>query len=229
MIERVVQQKKLKNGLTFWYRSPSSDLPVFSEKSYYTDFTPNKDDIIMDIGANIGDMPLKWGLFAKEIHSYEPMPDTFEILRLNTEGNNMEHCKIYECAVGHGEEDTKIWLNLDKFQAHATASSIGKRMKDSITVRRLDFEQEVKRIKPTIIKIDIEGGEREILDNVDDSVFDNCKTFFLEIHPNKWKDGDTWLEEQVSRFDKIFGNAKKLGEVIYFYRVIGSMWIFSRA
>lgn len=228
MLERVIKQKKLKNGLTFWYRSPSSDLPVFSEKSHYSDFIPNNNDIIMDVGANIGDMPLKWGLLAKEIHSYEPMPDTFEILRLNTEGNNMEHCKIYEYAVGHGEENTKIWLNLDKVQAHATASSIGKRMKDSITVHKLDFEKEVRRIKPTVIKIDIEGGEREILDNIDDSVFDSCKTFFIEIHPAKWKDGNAWLEEQVSRFDRIFGTSKKIGEVIFFYRVLGSMWMFSR-
>jgi FkbM family methyltransferase len=228
MLERLVQEKKLKNGLTFSYRVPSSDEAVFGEKSYYVSYTPKEDDIIMDIGANIGDMPLKWGLLAKEIHSYEPMPDTFEILKLNTEKNELHNCKIYEGAVGHGEGDIKIWINLDKHQAHATASSIGKRMKDSLTVRKIDFTEEVKRIQPTVIKIDIEGGEREILENVDDSVFDSCRVFLLEIHPTKWKDGMTWLDQQVERFDKLFGITEKLGEVIYFYKVSGSMWMFTR-
>lgn len=228
MLERTIQQKQLKNGLTFWYRVPSSDEPVFGETSYYTSYTPNESDVIMDIGANIGDMPLKWGPYAKEIHSYEPMPDTFEILRMNTEGNKLDNCKIYEGAVGHGEGEIKMWLNLGKQQAHATASSIGKRMKDSVDVRKIDFAEEVRRIKPTVIKIDIEGGEREILENVEDSVFDDCKVFFLEIHPTKWKDGPAWLEQQVARFERIFETTEKLGEVIYFYKVSGSMWKFSR-
>lgn len=228
MLERIVQQKNLKNGLTFWYRVPSSDEAVFAERGYYANFTPTEDDIVMDIGANVGDMPLKWGMTAKEIHSYEPIPETFEILRMNVEGNSLNNCKIYEGAVGHGEGEIKLWLNLDTMHTHAKASSIGKRMKDSVTAHRFDFAEEVKKIQPTVIKIDIEGGEREILDNVEDSAFDSCNVFLLEIHPNKWKDGSAWLEEQVTRFERIFGNAKKVDEVVWFSKITGSAWMFSR-
>ena len=228
MIQRNVETKDLKNGLTFWYRNPSSDMAVYVENGYYRYCTPDEKDVIMDIGANIGDMPLKWGLLSKEIHSYEPMPDTFEILRMNVEGNKLDHCKIYEAAVGHGAGEIEIWVNLEKNHTHATASTVAKRMRKSIKVPKMDFESEIKRIKPTILKIDIEGGEREILDNVSDSLFKSCHTFLLEIHPHMWKDGADWLNAVTERFTKVFGKGENIGEVRFFHKLTGSVWKFTR-
>ena len=226
---RTIEQKKLKNGLTLWYREPSSDLAVYSESEYFKEYTPNENDIVMDIGANIGDLPLKWGLFAKEMHSYEPMPDTFEILKMNVENNNLTNCKIYETAVGHGNEDIKIWINLDKKASHCTASTFTKKgRKHSFDVRKIDFAEEIRRIKPTVLKIDIEGGEKEILDNMEDSLFDSCNVFFLEIHPNKFKNGEEWMGSMVERLTNIFGNCKDLGQIVHFYYITGSTCMFTR-
>jgi len=228
MLNRRIEEKKLKNGLTFWYREPSSDLPVFKENDYYIRCVPTENDIIMDIGANCGDMPLKWGLLSKEIHSYEPMPDTFDILRRNVTGNNLSNCKIYEAAIGYGEEEINIWFNLEKNHTHATASTVTKRTRNSIAVKKIDFSTEVKRIQPTIIKIDIEGGEREILDNVEDSIFDLCHTFLLEIHPSMWKDGDNWLKTTTERMSRIFTTSENIGNVKFFNKITGSIWKFTK-
>jgi FkbM family methyltransferase len=228
-LERTIKEKKLKNGLTLWYREPSSDLLVYAESEYYKQFTPNDKDVIMDIGANIGDMPLKWGLFAKEIHSYEPMPDTFEILKMNVENNDLKNCKLYKTAVGHGNEDIKIWINLDKKGTHSTASTFMKKgRKHSFDVSKIDFTEEILRVRPTVLKIDIEGGEKEILDNAQDSLFEPCHTFFLEIHPNKFKNGDDWMRQTVERLTNIFGKCKNIGEITHFGTVTGSMWMFTR-
>lgn len=228
MIKRTIEKKKLPNGLTFWYREPSSDKAVYAENGYYRFCTPTDKDVVMDIGANCGDMPLKWGLLAKEIHSYEPMPDTFGILKKNVEGNKLANCSIYEAAVGHGEGEIEIWANLDKNHTHATASTVTRRMRQSIKVAKMDFTSEVKRIKPTILKIDIEGGEREILDNAPDSVFKSCHTFLLEIHPHMWKDGKDWLEAVSQRMTSVFGEGENIGKVTFFHKLTGSVWKFSR-
>lgn len=227
-MERNIETKTLKNGLTFWYRNPSSDMAVYVENGYYRYCTPDDNDVIMDIGANIGDMPLKWGTLSKEIHSYEPMSDTFEILRMNVEGNDLDHCKIYQAAVGHGSGEIEIWVNLEKNHTHATASTVAKRMRNSISVPKLDFATEIKRIKPSILKIDIEGGEREILDNADDSLFDSCHTFLLEIHPHMWKDGGDWLNAVTERMTRVFGKGENIGEVRFFHKLTGSVWKFTR-
>ena len=227
-VQRTIEQKTLKNGLTLWYREPSSDLSVYSENEYYKQFTPSKDDVIMDIGANIGDMPLKWGLHAKEIHCYEPMPDTFEILKMNVENNNLTNCKIHEVAIGHGNEVIQLWINLHKKGSHSVASTFKKGRKDCFNVNKIDFAEEIKRVRPTVLKIDIEGGEKEIIDNADDSLFESCNVFFLEIHPNKLKDGEQWMADVVARFTNLFGECKDLGQIIHFYAITGSTWMFTR-
>ncbi len=222
------QEKKLDNGLTLWYREGSSDLAVYKENEYYRNCFPGENDVIMDVGANIRDMPLKWGNRVKEIHCYEPMPDTFRILRMNIEGNRLDNCKSYEVALGHGDGEIEIWTNLKRSHAYAKSSTVSKRARTCITVKKGDFEAEALRIKPTIIKIDIEGGEREIIENTSDKVFESCHTFLLEIHPNMWKDGEEWIEAVEKRFKKIFGTSNNIGNC-WFHKVhMGSIWKFSR-
>ncbi len=226
MIEREIKNKKLPNGLTFWYREPSSDLAVYAENGYYRFCTPTTHDTVMDIGANIGDMPLKWGLLAKEIHSYEPMPDTYELLQRNVE--ELPNCFVYEAAVGHENGEIQIWANLNKNHTHATASTIPKRSRTSINVNKLDFATEIKRINPTIIKMDIEGGEREILDNLDFAILENCHTLLIEFHPSTWKDGMDWIGATIDRLHLEMGNSENIGSVTFFKKLTGSVWKFTR-
>ena len=70
-----------KTGL--FYREELKELYVLRERSQYKNLT-FKNKIFMDIGAHIGavtNLALNNGV--KKCVSYEPMPDTFEILKKN--------------------------------------------------------------------------------------------------------------------------------------------------
>ena len=63
---------------------------------------------------------------------------------------------------------------------------------------------------------------------MEDSLFDSCNVFFLEIHPNKFKNGEEWMGSMVERLTNIFGNCKDLGQIVHFYYITGSTWMFTR-
>ena len=50
-------------------------------------------DFLLDIGANIGLSACQSGDFFKEVHCYEPNPDCFQILKINTK-ISLKNCKI---------------------------------------------------------------------------------------------------------------------------------------
>ena len=227
-MERTLVSIPLKSGKTLWYRENSSDMAMWKENPY-RGFTFYPDDIIMDIGANMGDFPVRYSDGVKEIHSYEPMKDTFEVLSQNVKGNNIENCYLYNVAIAPEEGETSIFLNDEAKLAHAVASVLPIRGRTEYKVKTLSFENEVKRIKPTIIKMDIEGAEYEILKAVPDSVFADCRIFLLETHMQflKLKDGMEWNTQLGERFKKIFGSAKEF-KTYYFKTHNCSVWTFER-
>ena len=203
---RPIRSKVVRNGNTVWYRENSSDLLMYEENAYKNiQFLDT--DVVMDIGANMGDVPLRYAKSVKFIHSYEPMADTFEILNLNVTHNEFNNCQTYQCAVTRNVGEVTMWLNEKAKTAHSTASVIKRNgERSAITVPSISFEDEVKRIKPTIIKMDIEGAEIDILDSVDDSIFDGVRAFLLEVHLNaiKHEDPEEWNHKLGQRFSKIF-------------------------
>ena len=49
-----------------------------------------KNDVFVDIGANVGHFTLLAASLKCEVHAFEPLPDTFEKLKQNIQLNNLE-------------------------------------------------------------------------------------------------------------------------------------------
>jgi FkbM family methyltransferase len=227
-MERKLVSKKLKDGKVLYYRENSSDMAMWKENPY-KHFPFEKDDVILDIGANIGDIALRFSDKVKEIHSYEPMKDTFKVLTKNVTKNGIKNCVPYNVAVATTTGETTIYFNDKAKLSHASVTTVPVRGRKKIKVKTLSFADEVARVKPTIIKMDIEGGEYDILENVPDSLFDNCKLFSLEVHVRviKQEDGIKWNQKIGKRFKKIFGQAKER-KIYYFKNHECSLWEFQR-
>lgn len=81
----------------------------------------NKDDVVVDVGANIGIHTISLSRFAKEVYSFEPVPLLFAQLLLNCTMNNCYNVKLYQMGLNSTEKsmfvpsadlDTKInWGN----------------------------------------------------------------------------------------------------------------------
>jgi FkbM family methyltransferase len=226
-----MKEKKLKSGCTFYYdESLGMDYSaVFNETNIqYKHYTPKDTDIILDAGANVGDMPLNWGRICKEIHSYEPMKTTFDIMKYNVERNDLKKVNIYEAAIGHGTDPITMWINEKARHGSLCSSSITKRGRTPYTVQKLDFNSEVRRIKPNVIKMDIEGGEREILENIDKKALKCCEVFFIELHPMIFRKEPDWEARQVEILGSIFKETNHIFDSYRFKNKISSFWKFSR-
>lgn len=142
-----------------------------------------KGDTIMDVGAYIGTFTaaaLEQG--AKWAVCYEAAPKNAALLRENMEryGSRVSIC---EYAVVAGNE-LEVQLTMSGFSG-ANSVIPSPNRKKHITVPAVNFRGELARIKPTVLKMDIEGGEYPILDSLQPRDFRCVNSIFIEFHPHE--------------------------------------------
>lgn len=141
-----------------------------------------KGDTVMDCGAYIGTFTaaaLEQG--AKWAVCYEAAPKNAVLLRENMaryEGR-VSICE-YALVAGH---ELEIELTMSGFSG-ANSVIPSPNRKKSITVPAVNFRGELARIKPTVLKMDIEGGEYPILASLKPGDLRNLQSIFIEFHPH---------------------------------------------
>ncbi len=156
----------------------STQLRVFGFREpinleYYYKFI-EKDDVVLDIGANVG-------LFtvlshnAKRIICVEPLEQVIPILKKNILENNLQNkTKILNCAIG--EKGTLI-LEVDK--KLNLSRIVNKKNKNTFEVESFKLKEIVEKHNPNTLRLDVEGYEYEILYN---KIPKSIKKISLEFH-----------------------------------------------
>jgi len=121
-----------------------------------------KNSVIFDIGANIGNHSIYWAIKSntKKVYSFEPVKDTFNILKKNIEINNItEKVKIYN--IGLSNEKIKGSISFYN-PGNIGGTRIKQDLNGDLSLEKLD---NIKIVEDTIdfIKIDVEGHELEVL------------------------------------------------------------------
>ncbi len=149
------------------------------------------DTVLYDIGANIGYYSILAASHGARIYSFEPCPEMQEWLSCNIELNHLsERITVVPEAVS-GKEGTvtfyphregnfgvgKIFKSQESVNKKASAPPL------EVRTRALDgYFQEFGM--PTLIKMDIEGAEYFVINNLPESlVRDDAPTLFIEFHP----------------------------------------------
>lgn len=174
------------------------------ENHCYDNFI-KKNDIVYDIGAHVGEMALNFlNKGAAKVLAFEPSKKNFIELKKNTEGLNVEcydvafHDKQYECLTRFkdcrrdtsGDEEQHIkYVQLDNF----------------IISNNLDL--------PQFVKIDIEGMEGIIYNNIELLLTSSRPLIFTEFHvpargntSQDYKDNPHWKYPDEGGYD--FNNLK---------------------
>lgn len=116
-------------------------------------------DVFVDAGANMGTYTiLASGICGAYSYSFEPVKATFERLQANIALNNLqERVTATQCALGSNTGEIKFTSQQDTMNHVATGKET-----DIVTVpvKRLD---DVVSQTPTLIKIDVEGFETEVI------------------------------------------------------------------
>jgi FkbM family methyltransferase len=126
------------------------------------------DDIFYDIGANYGFYTLLAQEFITEgeIHAFEPNPKIFKLLRENSRLDIYKNTFLNEMALSDKTGETEFFDR--EISRHSGASSLIKHRHflkyKVIKVRTTTLDDYISNHKPpTIMKIDVEGGEPVVL------------------------------------------------------------------
>lgn len=130
-------------------------------------------ETIIDAGANQGQFALAARHFYPEahIHSFEPLPDVYARLQYNT--RKLHKITTYNCALGNTNGELAFYSNA--YSHASSALPVSGLQKDmlpqtaatqqvSVPVLRLDDLQGGIRLQaPVLLKMDVQGFEKEVL------------------------------------------------------------------
>ena len=141
-----------------YVRENTLDEYIFGEvRSAYKDLEIKKGDVVLDLGANIGAFAKQAAEKEAIVHCYEPEPNNFTLLQLNSPNTN-NHKKA---VVGKQNGNIELFINSKRNKGiHMTRPVNGR---ESIEVETVSFNSLINEIKPNKIKIDVEGAEYDFL------------------------------------------------------------------
>ena len=175
---------------------------IYYSKSFYEyDYIPyfekylvSSKSVVVDVGANIGNHTLIFSsvLNVKLVHSFEPMPDTFKILQKNTELNNLQNVVLNNLAVGSRDAYAvaSVYNPNDLGGTNVMYQDGG-----NLPVISLDNYFSDKPQLPSLIKIDVEGFELEVLKGGTQIISKAKPVIFIESHPHQYPDIKKFFED----------------------------------
>ena len=154
-----------------------------------------EDDVVYDLGANVG-VFTKWLLNKfnniKQIYAFEPTPNL--VSYLNKTFQNNPNVTIFDKAISDRNKTTifQTFLNsvsntLIDFENKNHTYSGGVEVE---CVNLEEFIIQNNLSQPTLLKVDIEGSEYDLIDSSSDEFLSNIPKIILEFHRNY--DGEVW-------------------------------------
>jgi len=147
----------------------------------------HEDDFVLDIGAHIGYYTLTMAKFVGKngkCFAFEPNPLNFSLLQKNVELNEFHNVVLENKAVSNRNGTTDLYLCEDNSGMHRIHPS--KYCKDKIQVNVIKLNEYFSvdiRKKISLIKIDAEGSELEILEGLSKILKNSQITVLLEFKP----------------------------------------------
>ena len=143
---------------------------------------------VIDIGAHTGNMSVAYSLFAGDVFSFEPNPATFEVLEKNSQLNS--NIQPFNYAVS--DEEGALEFHYSDFGfcngGFATRTDFGIGVtghKVPIDVYAINLENFLKDKKindVSLIKIDAEGHDKDILKTLTSIINNHKPTLITEIY-----------------------------------------------
>jgi FkbM family methyltransferase len=145
------------------------------------------DDVFYDIGANTGLYACFVGQVAGETIAIEPQPENYQRLQENIELNNI-NSDSFELALSDSNTTTDLYVDPRGLKPGAGRSQLDQKQQDRQTVviktkTCTSLIADYNLPAPTIVKIDVEGAEMQVLNGMEDILTQSrCHTVYCEIH-----------------------------------------------
>lgn len=179
-----------KSGLKF--RTGTEDLMVIAEQPAYEKYLQlRNDDVLLDLGANIGAFAALYAPKVRRVVCFEPEPDNYALLMDNTFGH--DNVISFQKAVMDNMAPPYIpfWINSKRNKgSHTTVETRGRQ---PIEVPTEPLSVVYHTWRPTVVKCDIEGAEYRTLLTTDTPSY--VREIVMELHLTK----KNWRSELAPR------------------------------
>lgn len=140
-----------------------NDFEPYMVQLFKTLICPN--DVVADIGANIGLTAILFSTLAKKVYAFEPSPSTYSIFLENLSRNNISNVEASNLGLGQAEECLTITFSRNNRSGGYVSDKIRPNVghvTEEIFIDTLDHFFENK-LAPTFLKIDVEGYEVNVI------------------------------------------------------------------
>jgi FkbM family methyltransferase len=141
--------------------------------------------VIFDCGANVGIATLffKWLYPEAIVFAFEPEPDAFALLTKNIIGNKLSSVHLYNAALTQTVRDVAFYADPGT-KASLRASMLAERTRNTpISVQGLQLSQFLASQMVDFLKIDIEGAEIEVFDDLcEHRALEHVRELVVEYH-----------------------------------------------
>lgn len=197
---------KFRNGEVIECRTKSTDINeavvVLSGIEYpeqYCEIKTKHQPIIFDIGANIDSFGIYVHRLNKEsnpyIYGFEPHPDNIKLTEANFKLNELPNYYLIQKAIAGSDGSAQFDISgaFDSFK-------LNDKSENSITVETVKLstfcaKQNIDRID--LLKMDIEGGEYDVIEHDINFIKDKVATLLIECHNFDIEDGQGILREAL--------------------------------
>ena len=169
-----------------WYDRPCINNPVWLEMRFMRDMLVEKGDVVFECGGHHGCSTIllsSWVGDTGKVVTFEPDPANCRIIEKNIELNGLQNVLLQKAAVG-AKPGTIT------FDAATNAVNLSGRGVD-VQVRCLD---ELEHLNPTLLKIDVEGFEVQVLQGAK-KILSRRPKLEIEVHTELLRQFGTSVEE----------------------------------
>jgi len=206
----------LKNGIRFEsYDMHWPDIyGIFFQNWYTPPFLPiEKNDVVVDIGANIGVFTVFAALRTQNtVYAFEPFPSTFETLEQNVRANGLRNVIPYQCAVSDSN-GTELLFEADGSRSHRLKKVARGEDENYIEVPSItlqDFMDKNHLEQIDFLKMDCEGAEAIILKSTSRDYLQRIRKIVMEVHDGISKIKHDQIRELLEEAD--FSTKVDLGD-----------------
>lgn len=157
----------------------------YVEAIYERYYQPQKGDVIVDVGANIGTFTVKAAKLVYDegkVIAIEANSRNCDILRKNVEANGLKNVEIIHKGIWSVKSKMRLNIN-ERIGGHSFYSSRGTGELEEVEVDTLDSilkESGIRRVD--FIKMDIEGAEIEALKGMNETLRNDIKLAIAAYH-----------------------------------------------
>jgi FkbM family methyltransferase len=138
------------------------------------------DDVVLEVGANIGYYALMEARLCRRVYAAEPHPENFRRLNENIALNNFKNIETYN--IGFGPEDSPLNLSCSDHSNWHSCSRSATKNASTIEIPGYRIDTFMADKEPaSFMKMDVEGFEVEVLRGATKTL-QSLRCIFLELH-----------------------------------------------